>query len=379
MIPAGPRLQNRHGVAEVKLAPAVTWRFAEGDEGVLDPRVLPLLRAIARHASLRAAAERCGLSYRAAWGLLRDCERRFGAPLARLAQGIGASLAPAGESLVQADDAASRRLASARGLAVEIGGSRAPAEAPGVRIAASHDIALAHLRDALPAAGALRLEVAITGSLDALKAYARGEVEMAGFHYAPALAGGRDHPFRGLLDASRDRMLGFAEREQGLILPAGNVHRVRSLRDLARRGLRFVNRQPGSGTRVVLDALLARAGIVPESIPGYAHAERNHVAVAGAVASGAADAGFGLRAAAAEFGLAFVPLARERYLFAVRAAQVESETIRAFVALLRGPLCARVLAGLPGYDGSIAGRWVAGGTWSRVPRRTGAGARQARR
>lgn len=339
----------------MRLEPLVTWRFADADEAVLDPRVLPLLRALARHASLRAGAAHCGLSYRAAWGLLRDCESRFGTPLALLERGRGAALAPAGEALLRADEAAAQRLASARGLAVEIGGERRSRAVGTLRVAASHDIALAQLRDALPAAGALRLDVTFSGSLDALAAYARNEADLAGFHFALAPRAGGTRPFRHLLDARRDRLVGFAEREQGLILAAGNPHRVRTLADFAARRLRFVNRQPGSGTRVLFDALLAQAKVPVAAIAGYESAERNHVAVAGAVASGAAQAGFGLRAAAAEFGLAFVPLARERYLFAVRAGRLASAEVQVFLALLRGPLTARALARLPGYAARNAG------------------------
>jgi molybdate transport repressor ModE-like protein len=340
----------------VRLEPAVTWRVAGSDDATLDPRVLPLLRALERHPSLRASAAHCGLSYRAAWGLLRACEARFGVPLARLERGRGAALAPAGEALLRADDAAAQRLASARGLAVEVSLEARNAAVAPLRIAASHDIALAQLRDALPAGGSLRLDVSFSGSLDALAAYARGDADLAGFHFAVSPAAGAVQGFRRLLDARRDRLIVFAEREQGLILAAGNPHRVRTLADLAARRLRFVNRQPGSGTRLLFDALLAEARVAAAAITGYDSAERNHVAVAGAVASGAAQAGFGLRAAAAEFGLAFVPLARERYLFAVRAGQLASAEVRAFLAMLRGPLAAGALSRLPGYDGRDAGR-----------------------
>ena len=339
----------------MRLEPAVWWMISGDARDPLDARVIPLLRAIAEHASLRAGARQLGVSYRAAWGVLRDCEVRFGVPLARLERGVGASLAPVGEALLRADDAASRRLASGSSLALELGAPRQRALRP-IRISASHDIALAQLRDALPASGALRLELAFTGSLDALAAYARGEADLAGFHLCvPAPEGARAAPFKRLLDARRDRLIAFADRDQGLILPPGNPRRVRSLADVAARGLRFLNRQPGSGTRLLVDALLAQSRIAPAAIRGYEAVERNHVAIAGAVASGAADAGFGLRAAAAEFGLAFVPLARERYLFAVRAKALETPEVRAFLELLRGPLTQRAMKSLPGYAAREAG------------------------
>jgi molybdate transport repressor ModE-like protein len=342
----------------MRLEPSIAWRLAGTASGTepLDVRVIPLLRAVARHASLRGAAAHCALSYRAAWGLLRECEARFGTPLARLERGRGAALAPAGEALLRADDAAAQRLASGRGLALEIAPERAPRATQPLRVAASHDIALAQLRDALPATGPLRLDLAFTGSTEALTAYARGDADVGGFHLVATADVSGAHAFRGLLDARRDRLIAFAVREQGLILPPGNPRRVRSLGDVASRKLRFLNRQPGSGTRVLVDALLARAGVARTDVRGYDSAERNHIAMAGAVASGAADVGFGLRAAAAEFGLAFVLLARERYLFAVRASKLPGAEIQAFLALLRGALAARALARLPGYQGRDAGR-----------------------
>ncbi len=109
------------------------------------------------------------------------------------------------------------------------------------------------------------------------------------------------------------------DREQGLILARGNPAQVRHLRDVADRRLRFVNRQRGSGTRLLIDRMIADERIDVSTLEGFGNEEFTHPAVAATVASGGADAGFGLRAAAAEYGLAFVPLVRERYYLALRA------------------------------------------------------------
>jgi molybdate transport repressor ModE-like protein len=336
----------------MKLAPRIVWQV--GDDP-LDPRVVPLVAAIAATGSVAAAAARAGLSYRAAWGLLRDYERELGAPLATLARGRGATLAPAGEALMQADASVAQRLGpSLAQFAFEVGPAMR-AQLP-LRIAASHDIALAQLRDALPASSALRLDLSFMGSLDALAAFARGDVDLAGFHVPSE---GMNATTRAKLDRwlkpRRDRLVWFAEREQGLIVPPGNPRRVRTLADVAAKKLRFVNRERGSGTRLLVDSLLARAGVAPARVAGYNSSERNHVAVAAAVAAGTADVGFGLRAAAAEFGLGFVPAAKERYLFAVRADALDAPRMHAFLDLLRGPLPRRAMRGLPGYDASAAG------------------------
>jgi molybdate transport repressor ModE-like protein len=336
----------------MRLIPAVTWITDDGGPA-LDARALALLAAIAEHGTLAAACDRAALPYRSAWGVLRDAGERLGRPLVVMERGRGARLTPAGEAWLAAHAAASRRLG---GTALTLDGDVAPAPLPPLRVAASHDLALAQLRDALPASGALRLDVAFMGSLEALEAYARGRADVAGFHVVPELIddaalGG----VRRALRPSRDRLVRFAVREQGLMLPPGNPRRVRSLADVAARRLRFVNRQPGSGTRLLVEALLAREAVSPASIRGFDTAERNHVAAAGAVAAGEADAAFGLRAAAAEYGLAFVPLAREHYRFAVRARAVEAPAVQAFLAALRGPLLRRSAGRLAGYDVSRAG------------------------
>jgi molybdate transport repressor ModE-like protein len=336
----------------MKLTPVIAWRL---EDAPLDARIVPLLAAIAAGGSVAAGAAQAGLSYRAAWGLLRDYERKLGTPLATLERGRGATLAPAGESLLQADAAAARRLGLALAqLSVEIGSVPAP-RGP-LRIAASHDIALAQLRDGLPASSPLRLDLAFMGSLDALAAFSRGDADLAGFHVpASGLDIGTRQKLGRWLKPRRDRLIWFADREQGLIVPRGNPRRVRTLADVAAKKLRFVNRERGSGTRLLVDSLLARSRVAPARINGYDSSERNHVAVAAAVAAGTADVGVGLRAAAAEFGLGFVPAANERYLFAVRADALESPRIRAFLDLLRGPLPRRAMQALPGYDASAAG------------------------
>ena len=126
-------------------------------------------------------------------------------------------------------------------------------------------------------------------------------------------------------------------------------------RDVAARGLRFINRQRGSGTRLLIDQILAHEGIDAAELAGYGHEEFTHAAVAATVASGGADAGFGLRAAAAEYGLAFLPLVRERYFLAVRARDLKSPAIARLITLLRTPDFARLARRFAGYRSGAAG------------------------
>lgn len=339
----------------MRLIPTLSWRLEGETVDALDARLVPLLEAIAATGSLSGAVAERGMSYRAAWGLLRDYDRRLGAPLVRLERGRGAQLASAGAQLLDAQGRAQQRLARLlRGLAVDVGpvaARQARALIARVRVVASHDLALAALRDAMPRTAALELELSFMGSLYALQEFAEGRAAAAGFHVAIGERGAREvAPFRQWLDPRRDRLVRVVDREQGLMLPRGNPARVRGFKDIAGKRLRFVNRQSGSGTRLLIDRLAGDAGIRPESLHGYSTEEFTHPAIAATVASGAADAGFGLRAAAAERGLAFVPLVRERYYLAVRASQLDNDGIASLLRLLRGPAFARLARRFPGYD-----------------------------
>src|SRR5713101_2651510 len=153
----------------MRLVPVLSWKL-DGEAGeAVDVRLVPLLEAIAVTTSLSAAVVECRMSYRAAWGLLRDYRRRLGVPLVQLERGRGAQLAPAGAQLLRAQRNAGRRLAEALPrLAVELGAGPARARrAPGAAllVAASHDLALAALRDALAGAAGLKLELSFMGSL----------------------------------------------------------------------------------------------------------------------------------------------------------------------------------------------------------------------
>ena len=341
----------------MRLTPTLSWTLGTDPEEPLDERLLPLLEAVAQTGSLAAAVAQHRLSYRAAWGLLRDYERKLGVALVELERGRGARLAAAGEAMLAARRAATHRLARVLpALAVDLRG-RAEKRASALRlsIAASHDLALASLRDALPTVAGLALDISFMGSLHALQQFDLGQVEVAGFHVPVGGHGSGNVAFRRHLRARRDRLIRLFEREQGLMLPPGNPQRVRSFGDLARKGLRFVNRQQGSGTRVLIDRHLAAGGLDPAELPGYATEEFTHAAVAATVASGAADAGFGLRAAAAEHGLAFVQLSRERYYFAARASALPTSAVERLLAAVRGEAFARIVDRLPGYRRARSG------------------------
>jgi putative molybdopterin biosynthesis protein len=317
-----------------------------------------LLAGIAARGSLRAACDEVGIPYRTAWDMLREIEKVVGGPLVRLERGRGASLTDDGASVLRADEQARGRLSrELESLSFEIGargvGENGPAP-PVLRVAASHDPALAALRDALPAAAGARLSIEFCGSLDALTRFKAGEVDLAGFHVVPGDAA-MARPYLRILKAVRGRLIRFVDREQGLIVAPGNPRRIRSLADVARRRLRFVNRQPGSGTRALVEVQLAKEGVEGSALPGYERVEFTHAAVAATIASDAADAGVGVAAAAAEYGLGFIPLVRERYYLAVRESPLNSPGVVALRESLKGAVFKELAGQMAGYDPAHSG------------------------
>jgi len=326
------------------------WKFRSAP---VAPLLVPLLVAIRRFGSLAAAAREVGYSYRHVWNLLGDWNHRMGQPLVELERGRGARLTPLAIKVVELEKRARTRLAPhleelAREFERELR-YEASTGAPRLNLHASHDLALERLPEL--AEGALALELQFHGSVESLESLARGQCDLAGFHVAEQW---QTPEILERLKPAAHRLIGLAIRDQGLIVARGNPKGILGLRDLAR--LRFVNRQRGSGTRLVFDQLLARAGIEGGQLSGYAHEEFTHVAVAAAVADGSADAGFGIRAAAAQLELGFIPLVNERYLLACVAGRLESAELKKFLAVLRGKPFKAVLANLPGYDGAITGR-----------------------
>jgi len=348
-----------------RLHATIGWRLSGRTGEALDPRVVDLVALAARHGSLAAAARAAGLPYRTAWALVADAERALGHKLLLLERGVGAKPAALGRRILEARAEAQRMIDAQRDvLDVPLGHEHAPHDRAGLRIAASHDLVLAQLRDAW--ARRHGIAIAFHGSAEAIDLYLAGRADLAGFHVAkigsdPAFGKpgsdprqatpGSDpsDPLLARLDPARDAVLPFVVRTQGLILPRGNPADVRSLADIAAKRLRFVNRQPGSGTRIALERLVALQGIDTAEIAGWTHEEFTHAAVAATIAAGEADAGFGIRAAAAQLGLAFVPLADERYAFACRRRELTDPRVRAFRRLIASPTVAKVVAPLPGY------------------------------
>jgi molybdate-binding protein/predicted nucleic acid-binding protein len=234
-----------------------------------------------------------------------------------------------------------------------------------IRIAGSHDLSLALLGDFLHAEHPeLTVAASPVGSVPGLLALLQHEAHLAGTHLFDEETGDFNvGPIRRLLAAHGVHvvLVGFVNRVQGLIVPKGNPKGIHTLDDLARPDVVFVNRQPGAGTRVLLDYHLRRRGVPTDAIHGYDRHETTHLAVATAVAQGSADCGLGIQAAAQALDLDFVPLFPERFDLAVPVELYESALLAPLFALLRraqSPFRQRVAA-LGGYGTEIMGHVLA--------------------
>ncbi len=217
-----------------------------------------------------------------------------------------------------------------------------------VVLSGSHDLALELL--ARSSFGDLDVFTLPVGSLDGLVALRQGMCNATGCHLYDSLSGDFNSPFvRHFFPDRKMVLLTLAHREQGLMLPAGNPDQVRGLQDLT-RGLRFINRNPGSGTRLWLDGQLDRLEIAPQQVKGYTDEVRTHTEVALAVYRGLARMGLGIQAAAASFQLDFIPLFQERYDLVMDKEQMSDQQLSPlFDTFFSGDFRHRVES-LAGYD-----------------------------
>ena len=348
----GAAVPHTAGMRKVELSYSFAARRAGG---WIRNALMDLLHAVQEQGSISAAAKTLGLSYRHVWGELKRWEVELGHPLLHWEKGQRARLTPFGEKLLWAERQAQARLApQIEALQADLERAFAAAfddRAQVLTLYASHDDALSLLRGHAVDQAGLHLDVRFCGSVDAIAALNEGRCQLAGFHSSlqPGLGSETQRTYQPLLQPGRHKLVGFAERSQGLMLAAGNPLRLHSMREVAFRRARFVNRALGSGTRLLCDELLARDGLKPDHLEGYERVEGSHAAVAQAIASGHADCGLGIEAAARARGLDFVPLLREHYYLVCLKDALDQPPVAALRDLLRQPAWTERLAQLPGY------------------------------
>jgi putative molybdopterin biosynthesis protein len=326
-----------------------------------------LLQAVSTQGSISAGARLLGLSYRHVWGELKRWELELGGELLIWEKGQSARLSEFGSKLMWAERQAQARLApQIEALRAELERSFSVAfddASHVVTLYASHDDALSQLREAsLPS---LHLDIRFTGSVDAIRALNEGRCVMAGFHTLENSVKGTltERIYKPLLKPGLHKIIGFASRTQGLMVAPGNPLNLKGLSDLVllQQGKKphskplFANRALGTGTRVVLDELLAAAGLNATDITGYDHTEPSHAAVAHAVLSGQADVGLGIQAAAVQAGLDFVPLVQENYHLVCLKSALTQPSIVALQAMLKTPQWQKTMTSIPGYTALNSG------------------------
>ncbi len=223
----------------------------------------------------------------------------------------------------------------------------------------SHDITLDLMAQFL-AERRRRLASANVGSQAGLVALRRGEAHLAGSHLLDPQTGEFNLAYLPqYLPNVPVRVVALVGREQGLIVPRGNPKGIRTLDDLTRPDVRYVNRQRGAGTRVLLDYQLNLKGISTSAILGYNQEEYTHLGVAAAVASGRADCGLGIAAAAQALDLDFLPLFSERYDLIIPLEHVDGPLLAPLFEVLNDPAFRKAVAALPGYDVTPMGKLIA--------------------
>ncbi len=344
----------------------LSWFCGEKDQQAIDEALFRLLHAIRDKGSLKRGAEESRLSYRHAWGLLKKWETEFDSPLVTLQRGRnhGASLTALGEKLLQAQQTLSDKfLSEYQAIGEEISLSLLEKiksnEQHKIKISASHGMAILYLHELLQDSTSVKTELEVHGSLESLRLLNQSNYDVAGFHYPlnDTLNNFSDTLaplYRQHLNHEKFELMLVATREQGIITDAKNSTKIKTLSDLRKRSVRFINRQLDSGTRTILDQLLVSSNINSKEINGYNNEEFTHVAVAAMIASGAANAGFGIKAAASQFRLNFIPIIKEAYVLAIDR-KIPTHTRSLLRTLLNSSEFKTTVNTYPGYDATNAG------------------------
>lgn len=226
-----------------------------------------------------------------------------------------------------------------------------------IRILGSHDIALnmlvAIFRQRVKDT---QVQLSDVGSVGGLIAIAEGKADIAGTHLLDEVTGEYNLPFiKRILPGREIALVNLVYRVQGLMFAAGNPRQITGLADLQKPDVVFINRQKGSGTRVLLDMQLKHLGIVTHEIQGYDVEANTHLAVGLAIAQGKADTGLGIEAAARSFGLDFLPLFRECYDLAIPGPTYRSELMAPLLNIINSDDFKRIVNKVDGYDTSQTG------------------------
>lgn len=343
---------------QIKVIP--NWAFSDTEGNQLNPQLFDLLRELHDCGKLTEATKRLGISYRHGWNLIQRWADFFGTPLVDMQKGRGANLTNLGEKLLWAEERVLARLGpQMESLASELNleiHQALRSDTPVINLYASHGYAVAMLPSLMDQ---LQLNIQYMPSIEGIAAVERGDCQVAGFHLPTQLAGSAIYAnFNELLANPDLRVIRFITRLQGLMVAAGNPKQIRSLKDLSRDDVRFVNRQVGSGTSALLDELLTREKVDAKQIRGFTTREFTHSAIAAYVASGMADTGLGVEPPARQFSLDFIPIASEHYLLICLEETLANPAMQRFLGDIRSKRFTDSILTLPGYSCDHSGEVI---------------------
>lgn len=229
-----------------------------------------------------------------------------------------------------------------------------------LQLAGSHDFLVEQLVKYISSEGAgLSITPSYIGSLEGLMMLYRGSADIAAVHLLDPTSQQYNLPFiRQLFVHEPITVMRLASREQGMIVAKGNPKNITAVKDLTRNDITIVNRQKGAGTRFLLDSFLAAEKLDPTAVKGYENEEWNHLGAAAHISRGTADAALGIKCAASQLGLDFIPLTKEQFDLVFRWTPANKESLQHLIDLIQLTNFKESIEDLDGYDAEEFGKII---------------------